>query len=373
MSVTVKDMAGLMDHLAPPVLAEDWDNCGLQVGSFDAPVRSVWVALDPSREVVTAACEAGVDLLITHHPLFISPLSRVDTARMPGQAIAMAIQHGLSIFSAHTNLDSAAGGVNDICAERLGLLDCRVLAPSAGAAYFKLAFFVPESHEQTLLDVLAGTRAGTVGKYSCCSFASRGTGRFKPSEAADPFIGSAGEISRVEEVRIETVVEQSDLGTVVRLLKDHHPYETMAYDIFPLSGSIAPRQGLGRIGSLAEPMTLGELAREAKKAFGVDQVRVAGDVDTPVKQVAVCSGSGSGLMTAFLASGADVYVSGDLKYHDGVDAGAAGRGLIDVGHFGTEIPVVAVLVEKLTALAATADLPIKITEYTSERAPYVMI
>lgn len=373
MTITVKDMTRLMDRIAPPFLAEKWDNCGLQAGRLGQIVKSVWVALDPSWPVVSAACEQKVDLLITHHPLFIAPPASIDFSAMPGRAIAAAAQSNLSIFSAHTNLDSAAGGLNDICAEHLGLTDCRVLTPSFGEAYYKLAVFVPLDHEQPILNALAETRAGTIGQYSCCTFTSRGQGRFKPSDGATPYIGRAGEIAVAEEVRIETVVEKSDLATVVSLLKEKHPYETMAYDIFPLAGSIEAQQGIGRIGSLPEEMTLADFAVRAKQQFGVDQVNVAGDLDTPVKRVAVCSGSGSSLMKAFLSSDADVYVSGDLKYHDGMDALAVGRALVDVGHFETEVVVVEALTKKLQALAAEAGLKVDISGYTQERNPYVCL
>ncbi len=369
--MTVTDMARLMEEIAPSVLAEDWDNCGLQVGRWEQPVQTVWVALDPSPEVITAACEEGVDLLITHHPLLFRPLKSVDFSRMPGRALEMAAFKGLSVFSAHTNLDSATGGLNDICADRLGLKERRVLAPAAGARHYKLVFFVPEAYEQKMLEVLAGSRAGTVGKYSCCSFTGRGTGRFKPLEEADPFIGSAGEIASTEEVRIETVVAASDVKEVVALLKASHPYETMAYDILPLSGSIEPQQGLGRIGFLEKALPLEAFVEKVKEGFGVKQVSVAGDSRMPVQCVAVCSGSGSGLLKNFLASEAEVYVSGDLKYHDGMEVRAAGRALVDVGHFETEAPVVAALVEKLRSLAGARKWALTISGYRRERNPYV--
>ncbi|ABW67954.1 Nif3-like dinuclear metal center hexameric protein [Desulfosudis oleivorans] len=368
MRATVGDMVAIMNRLAPPDLAETWDNCGLQAGCFDQEVKTVLVALDPSSAVVRDACDRDVDLLITHHPLFLSPPRSVDFSRMPGTAIFLAATHGLSIFSAHTNLDSAEGGLNDRCAECIGLQNVRVLSRAGQTDHVKLAFFVPVEHEARLLEALAATPAGAWGRYSSCSFSVRGTGRFQPLEGAVPFIGRTGEIVAVEEVRVEAIVPRRDLDGVVRVLKQAHPYETMAYDVFPLAGGIEPLHGLGRIGEV-EPSTLEVFAGRVKQRFGVDRVGVAGDMAMPVKTVAVCSGAGSSLIRDFLTSGADVFVSGDLKYHDAMAVVEAGRALIDVGHFETEHLVVELLVDRLTRETAAAGYEVRVAGYAGQRNP----
>lgn len=373
MRATVGDMAAIMNRIAPPDLAESWDNCGLQAGRMDQPVVSVLVALDASLAVVQEACARQVDLLITHHPLFISPPRSFDFSRMPGKALAMAATHGLSIFSAHTNLDSAEGGLNDRCAECLGLQGLRVLSGSGQAAYVKLAFFAPVEYEARLIEALAATSAGSLGRYAGCSFSLHGTGRFKPLDGAAPFIGRVGESACVEEVRVEAIVAARDLEGVVKALKKHHPYETMAYDVFPLAGGIDSMQGLGRIGELERPMTLQSFADHVKQQFDVDRVGVAGNLNLPVQTVAVCSGSGSSLIRDFLFSGADVFVSGDLKYHDGMTVTEAGRGLIDVGHFETERLVIDLLAEKLTEEARIAGLDVQVAGYIGESNPYLFL
>ncbi|MDY6905387.1 MAG: Nif3-like dinuclear metal center hexameric protein [Thermodesulfobacteriota bacterium] len=370
MPTTVARMMGLMHEIAPPKLAEPWDNCGLQVGSPGATVKKVWIALDPSLSVVTEACANGVDMLITHHPLLMGNVKTLDFDRMPGQAICKAAYSNLAIFSAHTNLDSVDGGLNDLCAERMGLLETRVLAEAKPEPYVKLAVFVPEDHEERILAALETTRAGTLGEYSACSFAVRGTGRFKPSDQASPFIGEAGQVTEVAEVRIETIVAARDVDAVVQVLKDAHPYETMAFDIFPLSGPVGNAQGLGRIGRLSAPMALADFAAHVKTAFNVNDVKVAGDPGMKVRTVALCSGSGSGLMRDFIASAADVYVSGDLKYHDGMTAVDAGRALVDVGHFETECLVVDLLEERLNGLAGEAGMDVLIEGFRAEKTPY---
>ncbi|MEW6077084.1 MAG: Nif3-like dinuclear metal center hexameric protein [Thermodesulfobacteriota bacterium] len=373
MTVTVADMAGLMNRLAPPELAESWDNCGLQAGSYGWSADLVWVSLDPSYEVIAAACAAGVNLLITHHPLLLSGIKNIDFESMPGRAIRLAAEHRLSIFSAHTSLDSADGGLNDVCAERLELTETRVLASPRQPDYRKLAVFVPETHETVVLRALEDTPAGVYGAYSCCSFTVRGTGRFKPSAGASPFIGTAGEVATADEVRIETIVAADDLQGVIERIRSVHPYETMAYDVFPLAGSVGKARGMGRVGRMKTPMPLAAFADFVKERFGADHVRMAGDPDLTVASVAVCSGSGSSLMGDFFASGADAFVSGEFKHHNGLAAREAGRGLVDAGHFETERLVVGLLVRRLRELAAEAGLTPAIQGVEQEKSPFLRV
>ncbi|OQX62048.1 MAG: Nif3-like dinuclear metal center hexameric protein [Desulfococcus sp. 4484_241] len=371
MSVTVADIMAIMNRLAPPELMEEWDNCGLQAGSPGQRVEKIMVALDPSFAVVSEACRGGFDLLITHHPLFIKAPRPIDFSIMPGRAIAMAAKYGLSIFSAHTNLDSAEGGLNDMCADLLGLKRTRVLSPRPQPDYVKLVFFVPVDHERELLDVLSRTSAGTLGNYASCSFSVRGVGRFKPLEGSSPHIGETGKIASVNETRVEAIVARRDLPDVVDALKSRHPYETMAYDVFPLAGGIENRHGLGRIGDLEQKMTLGMFAKYAMERFEINSARVAGDLEMTVRKVALCSGSGSGLLDDFMASGADVYLSGDLKYHDGMAVIEAGRGLVDIGHFETERLVVDLIAGKLGRIVDDKGLDVTISRYAGETNPFV--
>ena len=267
MTVTVADLIGIMEQIAPPGLSEEWDNVGLQVGRRDWPLKRVWVSLDPTPAVVSAACAAGVDLLITHHPLMFKAPKSIDFATPLGQIIQQSARHQLSIYSAHTNLDIVTGGINDVLAERLELTD---LAP------------------------------------------------------------------------LETATSSAE-------------------------------EGIGRVGTLARPTTLASLARKIKEAAGLKTLRYSGNPELPVRRAAVCSGSGSSLMGAFFASGADVYISGDLKYHDARDVEAAGLGLIDVGHFASEHLIVGILAERLRATIKTLSLPVIVEECTLESDPFVSL
>jgi dinuclear metal center YbgI/SA1388 family protein len=372
MTVTVGDIVRLMENLAPASLAEHWDNVGLQVGRSDWRVETVWVALDPLPAVIEAACRQNVDMLITHHPLLFKPLKRLDFAETTGRSVLLAAQNQLAVLAAHTNFDSMAGGLNDIVADRLGLTNRSPLLSTDRDDIYKLVVFVPTENEQQVLSALFETAAGRIGAYSSCSFRTPGRGTFDPGQEAAPFLGERGRINDVAEVRVETVVRRDDIATVVAHLRSHHPYETMAYDLYPL------RQpellaGVGRIGELAASTDLKSLALEVKRVFAIQSLRVVGDAHLGVKTVAVCTGSGSGLMPNFLRSAADVFISGDLRYHDARDTEAVHRGLIDVGHFASEHIMVAVLTERLREAASTAGLKITVQACALEHDPFYLL
>jgi len=326
---------------------------------------------------VAAACENDVDLLVTHHPLFFKPLHCIDGETPLGRIAEMALTRKLAIYSAHTNLDSAEGGINDVLAERMGLGAIRRLTSAPGGDICKLVVFVPATHEKMILDTLfdpnglpnIGTNIAKIGYYSCCSFRCEGLGTFLPGEHARPTIGNIGTLEQVRESRIELRVTRSELDAVVQALKNIHPYETMAYDVYPISDH-DPRAGLGRVGKLSSPLTLDALARQLKTALRLNMVRITGEPDMPVNAVALCSGSGSSLLNAAVASGAQVYVSGDLGYHTARDAQQAGLGLIDLGHFGSEHLIVDVLAESIREAVAGSGIPAVVQAADMEKDPF---
>ncbi len=371
MSVKVSDIIRLMNEIAPQNLAENWDNSGLQVGDKNWPVKSIMVALDPLPDIVAEACRKKINLLITHHPLIFKPLSRIDFSTPVGSTIQLSVQNRLSLFAAHTNLDSASGGINDIISEKLGLKALSVLSKPEQLEKYKLVFYVPADHEKKLLEILFQTRAGVIGKYTCCSFRNQGTGTFKPGSSAKPFSGSIGVLSQVDEVRIETIVNRQDLDAVLALLKKHHPYETMAYDIYPLIPENG-NQGLGRVGSLPDRLRLDQFSDQVRRVLNLASVRVVGDPGLMVEKVAVCSGSGSSLLGDFFASGAQVFISGDIRYHDARASEEAGVGIIDVGHFGSEHLVVNVLMQKLRDAILAKAMDVSIEACDLEKDPFVV-
>lgn len=369
MTATVAQFVHLLDRLAPPRLAESWDNVGLQLGNRKWPVKKVWTALDPLPEVVASACENDVDLLVTHHPLFFKPVKRIDCDSPLGRVTEMALSHQLAIFCAHTNLDSVPDGVNDVLAGRMGLQDLRVLGDPADAHLNKLVVFVPEAHVKPVLDTLFDQNAGRVGNYSCCSFRNEGVGTFRPGEGAIPAVGETGALNEVRENRIEVVAARSDVDRLVDALKQVHPYETMAFDVYPLAAR-DQQAGLGRVGTLPSPVPLDAFSEKLKSALNLAMVKVAGSSDALVETVAVCSGSGSSLLNQAIASGAQAYVSGDLGYHTARDAQQAGIGLIDVGHFGSEHIVVDVLAASIRNAVAAAGISADVIACDMEKDPF---
>ncbi len=353
---SVGDILRVMEKIAPSFLAEDWDNSGLQIGQHDRQVRKICVALDPLPDVISDACNRQADLLITHHPLLFSPLKRIDLASPIGRIIEMAIQHHLAILSAHTNLDSASGGINDILAQIIGLKNISVLTHPAQSRNVKLVVYVPSDHEDKVLNALFETDAGKIGEYSRCSFRISGKGTFLPGENTNPFIGQKGETAHVSEVRIEAVVPKTALSRTIRHVRASHPYETMAYAVYPLSSSEEGLQGLGRIGSLDTEMTLADMARQVKNKLDPRFIKIVGNPSMPIRKAALCSGSGSSLMKDFLASDAQVYITGDLRYHDARDAQAKGKALIDIGHFCSEYIIVNALADNLRRLLTDIEI-----------------
>ncbi len=368
----IKDIVSLMESLAPVGLAEEWDNPGLQVGHMNWPVKNIWIALDPTREVVAKACRNGADLLICHHPLVFKPLKSVDTRTPVGGIIETALRHRLAIYSAHTNLDSAADGLNDYLSFRLGLSGLKILQKRPRNDLFKLVFFVSLNDEQKVLEALFKTPAGRIGDYSSCSFRVQGKGTFKPGPAAQPFIGKKGVVSEAEEIKIETVIQRGDIPQVLEHIQAAQSYETMAYDIYPLYLS-ETRLGLGRTGQLEKPIKLFDFVKKIKQVLKIQTVRVVGKPDRRVQSVAVSSGSGSSLVDAFLSSGADVFVSGDLSYHNARAVEAAGLALIDVGHFGSERIVIDLLAEKLQSVLKEKRWDIKVHKAKIEKEPFLVL
>ncbi|MCF8069930.1 MAG: Nif3-like dinuclear metal center hexameric protein [Desulfobacterales bacterium] len=371
MGTTVADIISAMHVIAPPELAESWDNCGLQAGDKSWPVKKVCLSLDPTPDVISAACKAGADMLITHHPLIFSPLNSLDFSSQVGAAVLQSANTKMAIYSAHTNLDKVSGGINDVLAERIGLINVCPFIQGFDEMY-KFVVYVPAESEQAILKALFETDAGKIGKYSGCSFRTKGTGTFIPDSDAEPYIGQFGEVSHVEEIRIEAVVSKNEINNVVAHVRKHHPYERMAYDIFPMVDSESVH-GLGRMGALKQKTTLKNLALDIKGKLELETVKVAGDPDLVVTDVALCSGSGSSLLNDFYASGAQAYISGDLKFHDARDTSEQNLGLIDIGHFASEHLMVEVLADMLKKVCLENKMDIEINVSDQEADPFYML
>lgn len=320
-----------MEQLAPKSLAVPDDRIGLQLGTLRKELEHVLVALDVTEAVVDEAIRIGAKLIIAHHAIIFRPLKDLQTDTPAGRLYERLIKHDIAVYISHTNYDVAEGGMNDLMAQVLQLQDVKVLEKLHDDRLQKLVVFVPKSHIEQVRTAILDVGAGWIGDYSHCSFNIEGTGTFKPLEGTNPFIGSTGKMEEVEEVRLETVVPQSMKSRIVRAMLKAHPYEEVAYDLYPLSME-GRSYGLGRVGKLEQDMSLKELAELVKLRFDVPSLRVVGPMDQTVKKVAVLGGSGARYVKHAMFHGADVLVTGDIDYHTAHDALAAGVSLIDPGH-----------------------------------------
>lgn len=360
MSISCKLIIEAMEKLAPAGLAEKWDNVGLLIGSPEQEVSKILVTLDVTLPVVRYAAEHGYELIISHHPVIFKALSSIRTDTPQGEMLAELLKHSIAVYSAHTNLDIAAGGVNDALAMCLQLQDIKPLLVTAEEKFVKLVVFTPVTHVEAVRDAICQAGAGHIGKYSHCTFQATGTGTFLPLAGTRPFIGEQGRMEYAQECRLETIVPQSLSKQVVAAMIKSHPYEEVAYDLYSLANS-GIRQGLGRLGRLSHPRVFNDFIGDVKSALGVGQVTVAGEVDNKViEKVAICGGSGASLINCSIAAEADVLITGDIKYHEAQDAAAKGLIVVDAGHFATEKPVLAALVEYLQACSEAAGWHIAI-------------
>lgn len=321
----------LMEELAPKHYAVPDDKIGLQLGTLRDEVKKVLVTLDVTDEVVEEAIKEGASLIIAHHPIIYRPLSHLQSDTPAGRLYTKLIKQDIAVYVAHTNLDVAEGGVNDLMADALGLVDLRPLEEIHTEKLKKLVVFVPETHHAQVQQAVFAAGAGWIGRYSHCSFNIHGNGTFLPGEGTDPYIGQKGRMENVAEIRLETVVPESVEKRVVQAMLKAHPYEEVAYDLYPMD--LKGRTfGLGRVGKLPEAVKLRDLADMVKEVFRVPYLRMVGDPDRSVRKIAVLGGSGSKYVRHALFAGADVLVTGDIDYHTAHDALAAGLSLLDPGH-----------------------------------------
>lgn len=336
MSIGCQSFIRQMEQWAPLQYAEEWDNPGLQVGRREKILNKIMVALTPGEAAVDAAIQAGADMLFTHHPLIFKPVKQINSDTATGRILLKLIQHDINLYCAHTNLDIANGGVNDVLANALQLQDIQPLADLVQeVVYYKVVVYVPVGYEEAVRQAMCNAGAGCTGGYSTCTFQARGTGTFLPGENTNPFIGEAGRLEYADEYRLETIVPQPFLHAVIAAMKQAHPYEEVGYDVFRLEND-GPMRGIGRVGQLKAPVTLEQFLAFTGQQLQCDHLTYQGDLQKSVQRVALCGGSGISYLKAAKKAGADVYVTGDMKYHDGQLAGELGVSVVDAGHFGTE-------------------------------------
>ncbi len=331
--IPLKEITGTLERLAPLSFQESYDNAGLQVGDPGMEVTGVLITLDVTEEVLAEAERLGFNLVVSHHPVIFGGLKSVTGRSAAERIVARAIRQGIALYSAHTNLDAVTGGVNSMMAARLGLVSQRILAPMEGALR-KLVVFVPHDHLDAVRTAIFEAGGGVIGAYDSCSFNLEGKGTFRGGEGSDPFVGTPGELHQEPETRVETVVPAHLSARVVRAMIAAHPYEEVAYDLYPLENRFE-QAGMGMVGELEHPMDEEVFMGFVKDRFGVKVIRHSALLGKAVKKVALCGGAGSFLLGKAKASGADVFLTGDFKYHQFFEAD--GRLVVmDIGHYESE-------------------------------------
>jgi dinuclear metal center YbgI/SA1388 family protein len=329
----IKDIAEKIEEIIPLKLAQDWDNVGLLIGDSQKDVKNILLTIDITRDVVAEAKKLKTDLIVSYHPVIWDGLKKI-TAEGPTSVVHDLVRSGIAVFSIHTALDSAAGGVNDGLAEIVGIVDGRPLgdyvANPAGDNY-KLIIFVPVKSAATVSNAVFAAGAGAIGNYSHCGFGAEGTGTFLPHKGARPAIGRRGRLEKVDEIRFETIVPAGKLNEVVTAMKKAHPYETPAFDVFKLHDTDMPF-GLGRIGELAMPVRIPQIIKRIKKVTGAKAVGLVGDRNRLVRRAAVCAGTCGMIINSVIADKADLYLTGELKHHQALAAQEAGLTCICLSH-----------------------------------------
>jgi dinuclear metal center YbgI/SA1388 family protein len=323
----------LLEEWYPNHFAEQWDNVGLLAGRKTQEIHKILVVVDMTDEILKEAVEREVDLIISHHPLIFSALKKVNSEDFISRRILTMLENGISYYAIHTNYDVCRMG--ELSADYLHLKNQKVLAKGQAQQVYKLAVYVPKTHEEVVENALYNAGAGGIGNYKDCSFKISGEGSFRPMKGADPYLGSENVKEVVEEVKIETIIIEEDLSRVLHSMVEAHPYEEPAYDVYRLERT-AKISGFGRVGELKAKMKLRDIASYVKKQFSLETVRVFGDLNEEITHAAILPGSGRDFIKEAVKSPAQVYITGDISHHDGIDAAAQKLNIIDAGHYGLE-------------------------------------
>jgi len=329
----IADIIALLEGVAPPSLQESYDNAGLLTGNPGWACTGALCTLDATEEIVNEAIQRGCNLVVAHHPIIFGGLKKITGRNYVEKTIITAIKNDIAIYAIHTNLDNVIDGVNGMMADKLGLKNRKILAPKEGMLK-KLFTFVPVEQVEQVREALFEVGGGHIGNYNECSFGVEGTGTFKGGAGTNPFVGKPGERHYEKEGKIEVIFPAYLQTALIRALRTAHPYEEVAYDVVNLANT---HQGIGAglVGELPEAVPEATFLKQLKQAFDLPLVRHTALLGRPVKKVALCGGAGSFLVSKALAVGADIYITGDMKYHEFFDANS--RLIIaDIGHFESE-------------------------------------
>ncbi|MBN2487281.1 MAG: Nif3-like dinuclear metal center hexameric protein [Bacteroidales bacterium] len=331
--MTASEIIKIIEEDFPLSLQESYDNSGLCSGDTNTEITGILCCIDVTSEVIDEAIDKKANFIISHHPLIFQGIKSVTTKTLTGQLLLKAIKNNIVLYAAHTNIDNLSIGVNHKICSILGLTDCKILLPMADKLS-KLVVFVPNSHINNVRQAIFEAGAGVIGKYDCCSFSSDGYGTFRAGEGTNPFAGKPGMVHTEPETRLETILPAWLAPKVVNAIIKAHPYEEVAYDLYPMKNQFT-LAGAGMIGDFNTPLKLSSLLSILREKFQAQGIRYTGNTEKNIKKVAVCGGSGSFLIGEAKKQQADVFITGDVKYHQFFEADNS-LSIIDIGHYESE-------------------------------------
>ena len=341
----IKELIKIIEDFAPLSLQESYDNSGLLIGSENADISSALITLDVTEEVLDEAINGRYGIIIAHHPLIFSGLKRLNGSNFVEKLVIKAIKNNVAIYAVHTNIDNAGNGLNAILGRKLGLNNLKILKPGANSLK-KLVVFCPVDHAESVRKAMFDAGAGHIGNYDGCSYNTEGLGTFRALEGANPYVGDVGKLHFEKEIKIETIVPDNKLGSVLSAMFVNHPYEEVAYDIYPLE-NVNENTGAGMIGELENELDTLEFLKIVKDKLKVKALKFNKPVERKVKKIAFCGGSGAFLINDAFRLGADVFITGDVKYHDYFEH-IGKMTIVDAGHYETEQFIKELLYELLT-------------------------
>lgn len=341
----LKEIIDIFEEHAPFSLQESYDNSGIQYGNPEQEVTKGLVCIDITEAVVEEAMEKGCDLIISHHPLLFKGIKSLDGSHFTHRALIKAIRNDICLVSVHTNLDSVRLGVNEKLAQKLGLEKLAILDKRKGLLK-KLVVFCPSDHVEEVRNAIFKSGAGTIGEYDCCSFNLQGKGSFRAGDHTHPFVGEKGKVHFEDEMRIETILPGYLQSRVVKAMIEAHPYEEVAYDLYPLD-NVFEKTGMGMVGLLPHQMEETDFLAMLSNNLGSEGIRHSPFTGRMIQKVALCGGSGSFLRDKAMAAGADAFVTADVKFHEFFDVEGVML-MADVGHYESEQYTKEILYEIVT-------------------------
>jgi len=336
----LREICGKLEKLAPVGLAADWDNVGLLAGDPQQSIRRILLTIDLTKAVLAEAKQQKTDMILAYHPPIWDPIKKVVAGQGTSPLLYEVIRSGMAVYAMHTALDVVTGGINDVLASIVGIVNPQPLEEKEveTSRFYKLAVFLPESNLEKVSEAIfaaGGGKIGTESRYSKCSFRSPGVGTFQGDKRSNPTVGQPGRFEQAEEIRLETVVPAAKLGAAVKAMLKAHSYEEVAYDVYPMLAAL-PEKGLGRFGELDKPIAVTALVEKIKKSLKVKTAGLIGPRRRQVKRAAVGAGSCGPILRDVIRRNCDFYLTGELKHHHALELQEAGVTTMCVGHANSE-------------------------------------